>query len=204
MKSLTVIKFCVLAILTVFAFTPARGALTETTGFTFSVTGGDTAGDYNSPYVHLQNDSTVADITRMVFTVGHTSYNFDIMEWFQTSVTGLTCTVNSPDEVNGALRSDELDLTFGGTAFGPNETFFCKVNMDPDNYNAGVNVRYIFFNNGETVPNSVVTVYFSNDQVLSETLPDFQDTNYQVSASVPEPATLALLSLGGFLLKRRR
>ena len=203
MKRTTPIELCVLVIVTVFAITPARGALTQTTGFTFAVTDGDTAGDYNSPYVHLQNDSTSADITRMVFTVGHTAYNFDIMEWFQTSVSGLTCTVNSPDEVNGAIRSDELDLTFGGTAFGPNETFYCKVNMDPDSYNGVVNVRNIFFNNGDAA-NSVVTVYFSDNNVLSATLPDFQDTNYQVSASVPEPATLALLSLGGLLLKRRR
>ncbi len=108
-------------------------------------------------------------------------------------------------------------MTFTGfEARNPDEGLRFALDFDPDNSNSSSeDFRHILFNNG-ALNNAVLTVSFSDNTVLTQTLPDDRGSplgTYLFSGSsggaVPEPATWGMMILGfagvgGMLRSRRR
>ncbi len=186
----------------------------STVGFTFSID--DPTGNYDSPFIKIVNDSYSAEITSMHFTIGDAGYNFDEAGSYTSSASDLSVETLYPDDVSGGVRSDMIGFNF--TGFALEDYFQFNVDVDPDSYNSTVDARNVFFNNSG-MPNSLLYIRFSNDIIVSATLPDFTTDDYSISESyqlfdnpdepdddieIPEPFTITLVSLGGIILRKRR
>jgi hypothetical protein len=176
----------------------------------------------NQPTFELRNlASSTADITSFNFTAGPANRGFDFYD--QVVSTGPTFTFNGLDTVDNGLRSHAVDLDFAG--FVPGTLFSFRVDLDGfgNPVNASNNIvldfQTVFFNNGSTVQNSVLTVQYADGQVLSLTLPETPlelpgtpSNHYQFALSefsnpIPEPQTYAMLLAGlgllGFAARRK-
>ena len=79
--------------------------------------------------------------------------------------------VGDPDQ--GGLRTDNFGYGFSG--FDSGDRFAFSVDLDLDTGDSGADLREIYFNNGETVPNAVFNVVFEiggRTRTVGLTLPD--------------------------------
>ena len=135
-----------------------------------------------NPYIELKNTSTdAAQITNLSMSIGDTAKNFDWASFVQASP-GVTFTVQAPDTIAGAVKSDMVVLSF--TGFDPGDFVRFRVGLSPDNSNASALLDYrtvLFQMNGSNPSNnSTVGVGFQTSggpQVLSRQMPDFVNTN---------------------------
>jgi hypothetical protein len=135
-----------------------------------------------NPYFELRNTGTEdAQITHLTMSIGDTSKNFDWAGFVQASP-GVTFTVQSPDAIAGAVKSDMVTITFSG--FDPGDFVRFRVGLSPDSASASSIVDYrstLFQMNGSSsANNSTVGVRFQNStgsEVLSRQMPDFVNTN---------------------------
>lgn len=183
----------------------------------------------DKPYIQLMNTSPPggnAQITRMSITIGdlfNNVHHFDWVNLFDYSP-GITWQYVMPDQANGGVRSDAIDIIFSG--FGPGKFVRMQADIDRDLGNMEMLADYrtvIFDLNGpSSADNALVSVHFQEPNlppaVVSERLSDFvmlEDTNLgigfindcpvdtvkvftQVGSTfiVPEPATITLLVAG--------
>ena len=173
----------------------------------------------DSPTIVLRNDSTSANITDIVLSIGDTGYNFDAV-WWVTNPFSLGYEVETPDTgplgTDGGVRSDEIVLRFVGstsysgvstTAFAPGLSFQFQADLDPDADNVVTDYKSILFdvNGSSSADNSALTVTFSGGDVLQGQLPDFAaDPGNVYVFTIPEPCTLSLILLSGAVAVMRR
>ncbi len=148
------------------------------------------------PFFKLNNLSTGGEqITQFTITIGDLARNFDGANSEVHNITSFT--LNTPDSsFSGGVRDDLIDYSL--TGFDSGEFFHFRGDVDPDSFDTGIDFRTVLFNNGAAL-NSVITVFFSNGQNLSQTLPDGSAslTSYvfNQSSTIPEPSNLVLASL---------
>lgn len=180
--------------------------------------GAYSAGNGDRPLFALENMSDPGlEITRIDFTIGDPGYNFDRATLSGTSASGITLGApaggsmsifgSTIDAANGGIRSDEFSLAF--TDFGVGESARWLMELDKDGVPANnvANFRNVFFDNGASIENSVMKVYFSDTRVLTYSIAGVADGQVQYSfsqsqddfggpATVPLPAALPLMVAG--------
>lgn len=142
---------------------------------------------YDNPQMTLRNTSTVSEtITSFTIGIGDTAYNYDFMFDIQTLDAGIPLDVPvwMPDFVNNAVRSDTI-VGSDISGFNPPDQLIFTVDIDLDSTGfpgTDVDFRNALF--GDTP--GFVSVTFSDN-------------------IIPEPATIALLSIGlvGLIAKKR-
>ena len=117
-----------------------------------------------NPYIELRNTGTEdAQITHLTMSIGDTSKNFDWASFVQASP-GVTFTVQSPDAIAGAVKSDMVIISF--TGFDPGEFVRFRIGLSPDNSSASaiMDYRTVLFqmNGSSTSNNSTVGVRFQS------------------------------------------
>ena len=130
-------------------------------------------GDANVPTISITNNSPTLEITRVEFTIGNTSKNFDGGTQTQTPPPGGSIDARVP---LAGTRSDSTAMNLSG--FGPGETFNFDVDIDRDAspQDTVENYSTVFFNNGSAA-NSVVRVW-SGASSAEITLEDNAPTPY--------------------------
>jgi hypothetical protein len=196
------------------AATPTN-VMASTFGWSLTISFGSpdgiAAADANTPILSLTNTSTSALLSSFDLTIGDTAQNYDFAltsggglpsgtGGFTTGTGGFTL---DPllDTLNGAMRSDNVKFTF--TGFDPSEVFTFQTDVDPDSFDEVRDYRTVLFNNGDAVPNAVVTVTYLGGPTLTFTLPDggATATSHTFSQSVvPGPPASLLVLLGGALV----
>ena len=166
----------------------------------------------------LENTSTETTARIFGFSafIGDTTYNFDIVGNEQILFdTGdpLNSTLVVGDDQQGGVRTDDLAYEFTGFEIG--DRFQFSVDLDLDTGDSGADLREIYFNNGDAVPNALLAVDFEfsgQTRRLELLLPDDplvgdpQVFDFSVSQSVPEPSTAILLlavSVVGICTRRK-
>ena len=130
----------------------------------------DISGNTNVPTIKLSNNSATAEIVSLTFTIGNTEKNFDSAGAIVAN--GVTYNLISPDaNGSGGVRSNQVEFDFTG-GFTSGTEFQFDVDVDQDSANTVENYAAVFFNNGAAIPNSQVTVGFSDGSVLTSTLPE--------------------------------
>jgi hypothetical protein len=177
---------------------PASAA---TVGYSITIgTGGALNGTFDYPAFTLTNLSDPGtSISSINFTIGDPTFNFDRVT-NSIAPAGGTMVRTIGDNANGGPRTDLFAFDFSGFDAGDFATW--RAEIDPDSFNAARDFRSVFFNNGGiVVPNSLVSVLFSDGFMLDLTLVDTGSaSSYTFSAShetvsaVPIPATLPLLA----------
>ena len=196
---------------------------------TYSAAAGD------NPLFQLENQSEGGlEITRIDFSIGNPAYNFDRVTLTGTTAGGVY-TLGAPaggtmsifgssiDTVNGGVRSDSFSLAF--TDFDPGEVARWTAEIDQDSPPAGAannaaNFRTVFFDNGgASVPNSTMTVHFSDLRTLVYSISGVSQgqiaytfiqgaDDFTSPGEVPLPAALPLLGAGlaglGVAARKRR
>lgn len=169
-----------------------------------------------SSIFRLQNTSTEADARIVGFSgfIGQTMYNFDIVGGEQIlSDSGdlLVSMLTIGDPSQGGARTDNFAYDFTGFESGDRFSFF--TDLDLDTGDSGQDLREIYFNNGDSVPNALFTVFFefgNETRQLDLLLPDDplvsdpQIFNFSVSQPVPEPSTITLLLATSAICNCRR
>lgn len=174
----------------------------------------------------LTNTSTDAAIESMSLTIGKRSFNFDIVR------VGDGVTVLKGDKRNNRRRFNDIAMSFNDFEAGSTTMFRLDIDRDRKKRRNKANYRKVLFNNGKA-QNALITVTFSNGEVLSKFLGDqrrsdgltsrlLNGARYDVLASmtkvlddveisnisaVPVPAAMPLM-LGGLfglgMVARRR
>jgi hypothetical protein len=137
---------------------------------------------------------------------------------------GITWQFVMPDSVNGAVRSDAIDIVFTGFTPGKLVRFQTDIDNDQGNVDVFTDYRQVLFDLGGTNAgdNALVSTHFREPglppAVSREFLPDFaqvgptnlgfqlisecgpESVNPYISSGglviIPEPATLSLLACG--------
>lgn len=156
-----------------FALT-ATGATASTVGFDLTI-----EGNWNTPFITVENTSTSGVmIDSFSISIGDTSRNFDWARNKKAPVEDQPLvapdggTVSAAPDIgdNAGTNFDVLEFSFTGFDTGESFKFITDIDLDTD-AGAWLFFNETLFNNGTGV-NSVAEVIFSNDQVLSFTLPD--------------------------------
>lgn len=155
-----------------------------------------------SSIFRLQNTSTETDARIVGFNgfIGQTMYNFDIVggeQILSDSGDSLISMLTIGDPSQGGARTDNFAYDFTGFESGDRFSFF--TDLDLDTGDSGQDLREIYFNNGDAVPNALFTVFFEfggQSQRLELLLPDDplvgdpQIFDFSVSQTVPEPSAI--------------
>jgi hypothetical protein len=112
----------------------------------------------------LTNTSSDAAIESMTMTIGKKKYNFDIVK----SSTGI---ILKGDKKNGKKRFDEIALGFDEFASGDSAKFRLDLDKDKGRKRNKADYSKVLFNNGRA-KNAMITVTFSNGEVVSTFLDD--------------------------------
>ena len=165
----------------------------------------------------LENTSAESDARIVGFSgfIGQTTYNFDIVfgeQILSDSAVALVSMLTEGDAGQGGPRTDSFAYAFSGFESGDRFQFF--TDLDRDTGDSGQDFREIYFNNGDTVPNALFSVFFEfgdKTRQLDLLLPDDpligdpQVFNFSVSQSIPEPsATILLATFAIFSCRRSR
>jgi hypothetical protein len=195
-----------LAAFAMFAF--ATPAFSTTFGYRVEINGSQAL---NLPTFIVTNISgSPVLVTGMQLTIGNTEINFErFMPGSEVLSPGVTLTVQQPfvngdgDNVPGDLLLTQiLNLTSSASAA-------FTVSLAPDQGDGFANFNGIFFNNDfrtQVIPNSVLTVSFSNGRTLTQILPDgytpndvyvfSQSSNEDTAMATPEPGAMATAGAG--------
>lgn len=120
------------------------------------------SGDPNEPSFTVTNLSDSASLIGLSFTIGDTTRNWDSIHSFTMSnVAGapLAASLESPDQTNGGVRSDEIRMGF--TGFDRADSFTFTGDIDLDNSDTAEDYRTVLFSNGPG-GNAVLNVTFSD------------------------------------------
>jgi hypothetical protein len=137
--------------------------------FTVEIDGSDP----NFPKVFFTNNSPVLEISRVEFTIGDTSKNFDGKEINFELPPGAAVSGVTPGPT---ARGDVFAVNL--TGFDPGETFSVTLDVDRDTVpeDSVENFATVFYNN-QGAPNSVVTVFSGAAKSATRILPDNPDPN---------------------------
>ncbi|MCX5690979.1 MAG: hypothetical protein NTV94_14540 [Planctomycetota bacterium] len=161
--------------------------------------------EFNTTAFSITNlsDSGVG-LTQVTFTVGDTQCLFDFLYSSEEQFNG-----GNGSESATLLVGDRSDdnagpdfFTYGFDGFPPGTTFRGQWDIDYDNLNYNVDMRRVFFNNGDA-PNAVVSLIFSDGTTASYEFPDLPVTD-SYSIQIPGPAAWPLAAAGTFAILRRR
>ncbi len=186
--------------------TPYRGSGTNANNLAF-------------PYVDVTNTSDSADIVDYQLTIGDTNYFWDgALVNASSKIPSAEAANVTPGTTldNESISNTLIHYTFAPGVFTPGIVFSYRANLVADSQ-AGVipkqyttdqaDFRSVLFdlNGTDTSHNAVVTLAFSDGQVIQQALPDFTatDNNYYtltLDQVVPEPASLALCGAGVVML----
>jgi hypothetical protein len=194
------LRFFVLLIALVVPFASRASVI----GYSLSV--GPGGGGNNTPRLILTNTSDSAGISRFVFTIGDSDYNFDIVAPVGGETTpGVAPTLVTPDGVNDGIRSQFLEVSFTGLV--PTRQASFATDVDAGTSNITLDFTTIFFNNG-ALPNASVLVEFGSAGSLSMVLPDGSAPGslftFAQTTDVPEPSTATLFVVACALLARKK
>jgi hypothetical protein len=138
------------------------------------------ARDY--PFFQFLNTSQdiTSQITNIKITIGDTvNNNFDMLKIFEVSP-GMTYQINGLDNVQGALRSGTIDITFTGFTPGRYVRFATEIDCNNGNPNEFCDYRTVLFDMKDSDPsdNSKIDVTFNSPnlpgpQTNSQLLPDY-------------------------------
>jgi hypothetical protein len=180
------------------------------------------------PYLQLMNTSPTpgAEITRFSLTIGDLMNNMHHFDWAKIidHSPGITWKFVMPDEVNGNLRSDAIDIEFTGFTPGKLIRFQTDIDNDQGNVDLFTDFRQVLFDLGGSnmSDNAVATAHFNAPGllpgVIARQLPDFAQVgptnlgfrllsecgpesvqpfvDVTVGQLVPEPGSLGLLACG--------
>ena len=175
------------------------------------------ATDWDEPTFALTNTSSAGEqITDLSITIGDTTHTFDYV--VGSSPTELTtgATLVAPDRIDNNWwaiggRSDTLAWSFIDFDVSEQLLFTVDIDHDFDFLEGEHDARNVFFDNDIyfmgflllSVPNTTVTVDFSDGSTRALTLPDGGlASSYSFSSAaasppaVPEPSSSALLGVG--------
>lgn len=193
---------------------------------------GANANNLGFPYIDLRNTADTADIVGYRITIGDTSYFWDgalINASSQIPASNLTIIAPGSSLDDLAASDDVIHMTFAPGIFTPGTVLSHRNDIDRD-AEAGVTETYpvdqpdfrqVLFDldGSDDSDNALITITFSDGQVIQQRLPDFSSTDENTSAIsssthnfgyirldqvVPEPMSLAMLSGGLLLLTPRR
>jgi hypothetical protein len=130
-------------------------------------------------------------LTGFDITIGDITRNFDSTT-SESTFGALVANLNTPDRLDDAVRTDNVNYSF--TGFTPGEFFQFAADIDSDTGNTGEDFRNVLFdlNGSDSSDNSLVTVTFDDGNVLSGNLPDFSATlddvyTFRQSIDIPAP-----------------
>lgn len=166
----------------------------------------------NVPDFRLENISGLSEgvqITALTLTIGNTNYNYDFVRAssdLSDPGSDLEFTINTPDLENNTIGTDAIDYNFKG--FDPGDIFQFEADVDKDGIPGTIENDY----RNALFPNALLTVGFSNDTTLSQTLnpvdPSLNSYRFTQKVSLPETATILssflVLGLGAVMLRKRR
>ena len=142
-----------------------------------------------TPYIELKNTSEDALLTQFTLSVGDTSKNFDWGKLVEASP-GVGFTIQSPDGIAGAIKSDMLVISF--TGFQPGDFVRLRIGLSPDAPNASLIMDYrmvLFRMNGgaNTSQNALANASFADGDgvtTLAKVFPNFPNANRFTATSM--------------------
>jgi len=112
----------------------------------------------------LTNTSTDAQIESASMTIGKKTYNFDILRLRKSSA--VSSKMIKGDKRNGKKRFNEIAMAFNGFDAGESTKFRLDIDRDKGKRRGRADYAKVLFRNGKA-KNSLITVTFSNGEVLS-------------------------------------
>jgi len=112
--------------------------------------------DPNVPLLLVQNTSRSSSISHFEMTIGDLNKGFDAA-WVYPCCGSTPTLTGLDDNGDGGLRNQKVIIDFN-PPLAPGHYFWVYVDVDDRNGNAGLDYRTVFFNNGDSQPNSEVTV----------------------------------------------
>lgn len=193
---------------------------------------GTNANNIGFPYIDLRNTADTADIIDYQITIGDTSYFWDgalINSSSQIPASNLTIVTPGSTLDDLAASHNVIHMTFAPGIFTPGTVLSHRNDIDRD-AEEGVtetypvdqpDFRHVLFDldGSDDSDNALITITFSDGQVIQQRLPDFSSADENTTAIsqsthnfgyivldqvVPEPMSLAMLSGGLLLLMPRR